>query len=328
MISPKYLLTAAGILYLVSAAGLASAGDGIARMSDLRAASSSISVRQVAFAPGKKDCGEEEAVKAGEPCGEDGAKIPCGEADGGGQKAPCGELAGDAPGAEGCNDAETKRSRRKKKDECADQNGGDGGPDATEGCSEDDAGCSDGSGRKKRRGLLSRLLGGGGDSADDGAAHGGNGAGGHAANCPPGGSIYHPLSPHALNHGQHGGSSIFGHCPNGHGNGAGYCDPHAGCHQSALQCLFGWAIPSGNCGQGLPVIGKYHTVYAQQPGYLHPADGQTWATGHDGMPVVVPVPPGVNYQYNYSAGMPSSRITTIGTWNPQTRPARMMFQSW
>lgn len=327
MISPKYLFTAAGVLCLVLSAGLASAGDGVARMSDLRVAPGATAVRQIAFLPGKEKCGEDDAVKAAEPCGEAGVKMPCGEAEAGGEKAPCGEPGDAASSTEGCNDAETKRSRRNRKDDCADQNGGEGCSDDKNGSGDSDEGCSDGSGKKKRNGLLSRLFG-GGDTAADGSAHAGNGAGGHAADCPLGGSIYNPLSPHALNHGQHGGSSIFGHCPDGQGNGSGYCDPHAGCHQSALQCLFGWAIPSGNCGQGLPVIGKYHTVYAQQPGYTHPADGQTWATGHDGMPVVVPVPPGVNYQYNYSAGMPSSRITTIGNWNPQTRPARMKFQSW
>ena len=337
MISPKYLLSAAGFIWLVASAGV-TAGDGVARMSDLQGSASLSSVRQIAFVKGE-DCAEECGEKAAADAADAGGKAPCGEAGGG--KVPCGEADSGGDATEGCNDADGKGKRERKdrgkgEEGCSDQHGAD------EGCQDGSEGCADGKARKQRNGLLRRLLGGknsdGSDAACENGNHGnsGNGGGGllgrllHGNNtCPPGsGSIYHPQSPHAIQHGHQGGSSLFAPCPDCQKSGNGYCDQHSACQPSAIQCLFGWAIPSGNCGQGLPVIGKYHTVYAEQPGYVHPADTQVWATGHDGMPVVVPVAPGVNYQYNYSAGMPSSRITPIGNWNPQTTPARMKFQSW
>jgi len=97
---------------------------------------------------------------------------------------------------------------------------------------------------------------------------------------------------------------------------------------SLFDCLFGWSIPSGNCGQGLPLFGKYHTTYADRPDYVNPADTQLYGAGQYGMPITVPLAPTVNYQYNYSSGMPASRITTIGTWNPQTSARPLNCQSW
>lgn len=95
-----------------------------------------------------------------------------------------------------------------------------------------------------------------------------------------------------------------------------------------FSCLFGWALPSGACGQGLPLVGKYHMVYADQPGYVNPADTRLYSAQGYGMPMTVPMAPTVNYQYNYSSGIPASRITTIGTWNPITSPQALPHQSW
>jgi hypothetical protein len=93
--------------------------------------------------------------------------------------------------------------------------------------------------------------------------------------------------------------------------------------------LFGWMIPSGCCGQGCPPIGKYHMTYADQPGYVDSRDGQIYATQGYGMPMSVPLAPNVNHTYNYSASMPASRITQIGTYNPSVyQPQRMGCQSW
>lgn len=92
--------------------------------------------------------------------------------------------------------------------------------------------------------------------------------------------------------------------------------------------LFGWMIPSGCCGQGCPPIGKYHMTYADQPDYVNPNDTQIYAAQGYGMPITVPLAPNVNQTYNYSAGIPASRITTIGNYNPQTSPQRLPHQTW
>lgn len=92
--------------------------------------------------------------------------------------------------------------------------------------------------------------------------------------------------------------------------------------------LFGWMVPSGCCGQGCPPIGKYHMTYANQPDYVNPNDTQIYAAQGYGMPITVPLAPNVNHTYNYSAGIPASRITTIGNYNPQTAPQRLPHQTW
>ncbi|MBL8811320.1 MAG: hypothetical protein JNM43_14180 [Planctomycetaceae bacterium] len=93
-------------------------------------------------------------------------------------------------------------------------------------------------------------------------------------------------------------------------------------------CLFGWMIPSGCCGQGCPPVGKYQIVYADQPGYINPQDTQMYGAQGYGMPMTVPVAPNVNYTYNYSAGIPSSRVTHIGNYNPQTSPQPLYHRTW
>ena len=92
--------------------------------------------------------------------------------------------------------------------------------------------------------------------------------------------------------------------------------------------LFGWMIPSGCCGQGCPPFGAYHMTYADQPDYINPNDTQVYATHQYGMPISVPLAPNVNHAYNYNSGIPSSRITTIGNYNPQTAPQRLPHQTW
>ena len=92
--------------------------------------------------------------------------------------------------------------------------------------------------------------------------------------------------------------------------------------------LFGWMIPSGNCGQGSPWLGKYHMTYADQPSYIDPRDTQLYAAQGYGMPMSVPLAPNVHHAYNYSSGMPASRITHIGNYNPMTSPRPLKCQSW
>lgn len=70
-------------------------------------------------------------------------------------------------------------------------------------------------------------------------------------------------------------------------------------------------VPSGGDGRGVPLYGSYSRVYAVQPDYFDPRDAQVYASPRTGVPTVIPVAPGVNHQYNYSWGIPSSRITPL-----------------
>jgi hypothetical protein len=93
-------------------------------------------------------------------------------------------------------------------------------------------------------------------------------------------------------------------------------------------CLFGWMCPSGCCGKGCPPVGGYKMTYADQPQYYDARDNQMYAAQGYGMPMTVPLAPTVNYSYNYSSGMPSSRITPISDYNPQTSPQPLFHKSW
>lgn len=92
--------------------------------------------------------------------------------------------------------------------------------------------------------------------------------------------------------------------------------------------LFGWMVPSGCCGKGCPPVGCYEMTYADQPEYIDSRDTQLYAAQGYNMPVTVPLAPNVRHAYNYSSGMPASRITKISNYNPQTSARRMPHQSW
>lgn len=92
--------------------------------------------------------------------------------------------------------------------------------------------------------------------------------------------------------------------------------------------LFGWMVPSGCCGQGCPPVGKYQITYADQPSYADPRDGQLYAAQGYGIPMTVPIAPNVHYTYNYSSGLPSSRLTPLSNYNPATSPQPLYHQSW
>ena len=92
--------------------------------------------------------------------------------------------------------------------------------------------------------------------------------------------------------------------------------------------LFGWMVPSGCCGQGCPPVGAYHVTYADQPDYFDQRDTELYAAQGYGMPMTVPLAPHVNHAYNYSAGVPASRVTHIGNYNPQTSPRPLYKQTW
>jgi len=99
-------------------------------------------------------------------------------------------------------------------------------------------------------------------------------------------------------------------------------------NQRLSNCLFGWMVPSGCCGQGCPPFGKYHVTYADDPGYADSRDGQAYGAQGYGVPMTVPLAPNVRYSYNYSSETPSSRLTPIGQYDPQTSPQSLYGQSW
>ena len=74
--------------------------------------------------------------------------------------------------------------------------------------------------------------------------------------------------------------------------------------------------PMGNGGEGVPPFGCYHLVYAVDPGYSDPRDSQIYAAQGWGIPMAVPLAPTVRHTMNYSAGIPSSRLTPISNVVP------------
>ncbi len=134
--------------------------------------------------------------------------------------------------------------------------------------------------------------------------------------------------------GQSGVGGNAGPCPTGWGNSTGTecrhcrgrhgmwghhfgCD-HGYCHDGSGQamcdyfrCKFGYFIPTGGGGAGVPWVGHYSRVYPQDPYYFDQRDGQTWAAQGYGSPIAVPLAPVVGHTYNYGWGIPSSRLTPI-----------------
>jgi|GEM_PF-1781965 len=94
------------------------------------------------------------------------------------------------------------------------------------------------------------------------------------------------------------------HCPGGYCQG-GYCP--GGCYGGAcgLHCG-GWRRPC---------------IIPLDPGYYDARDTRAYSAQGYGLPVSVPMAPVVKYTYNYGWGVPSSRLTPIGSqyqrWYPQ-----------
>ena len=80
---------------------------------------------------------------------------------------------------------------------------------------------------------------------------------------------------------------------------------------SYLRCKFGYFIPSANCGKGAALYEKYGMVYSLDPSYADPRDAERYAAPGYGVHVNVPLPPNVRHSYNYSWGIPSSRLTPV-----------------
>ena len=109
----------------------------------------------------------------------------------------------------------------------------------------------------------------------------------------------------------------------------GQCVNYHARNQRLANHLFGWMVPSGCCGQGCPPIGKYQITYANDPDYAdHRDNGQAYGAQGYGMPLSVPLAPTVRQAYNYSWGTPSSRITPMGNYTPQTSLRPLYHQTW
>lgn len=83
-----------------------------------------------------------------------------------------------------------------------------------------------------------------------------------------------------------------------------------------MRCKFGYFIPTGCCGSGCPIAGRYRMVYAVEPHYADPRDGGVYSAQGYGVPIAVPLAPNVGHTYNYSWGLPASRLTPISHVGP------------
>jgi hypothetical protein len=123
----------------------------------------------------------------------------------------------------------------------------------------------------------------------------------------------------------------YGDCPPGgkarrfFGKGPGPCPMCGGYHHGTgcphdvfnyFGCKLGFLFPTGGGGAGSPYHGWYSRVYPQDVGYADPRDGRLWAAQGYGIPVSVPLAPTVSHTYNYSWGIPASRLTPISNIAP------------
>jgi len=70
---------------------------------------------------------------------------------------------------------------------------------------------------------------------------------------------------------------------------------------------------TGGGGEGIPPFGRYQMIYPVDPGYRDPRDTRLYGAQGWGIPIAGPIAPVVNWQFNYSTGMPASRLTPLGT---------------
>ena len=124
-----------------------------------------------------------------------------------------------------------------------------------------------------------------------------------------------------------------GNCGNGCGKGCGSCDGSCGCGDPACSCGnngwgrkgWGWGRKGCGCGDGnncgcdacggkrghcWPIV-TYDIIYAANPNYYDRRDARAWAAQGYGVPMAVPLAPNVRSAYNYSWGIPASRLTPI-----------------
>ena len=58
-------------------------------------------------------------------------------------------------------------------------------------------------------------------------------------------------------------------------------------------------------------VGTYNMIYPVNPDYVNPRDRRVYGAQGAGVPIVVPLAPTVRSSYNYSSGLPASRLTPI-----------------
>ena len=58
-------------------------------------------------------------------------------------------------------------------------------------------------------------------------------------------------------------------------------------------------------------VGSYNMIYPVNPDYVNPRDLRVYGAQGAGVPIVVPLAPTVRSSYNYSSGLPASRLTPI-----------------
>ncbi len=132
---------------------------------------------------------------------------------------------------------------------------------------------------------------------------------GYCERCRRGG-LLRWLWPFGPNCRSHGGRVVRGGACRGHGMHGGH---GRGPGQGGAGGRF---LPSGCGGKGCPPFGTYQMVYPVNPDHFDGRDGQVHAAQGYGVPVAVPLPPVVRQQYNYSWGVPASRITHISNHAP------------
>ena len=90
-----------------------------------------------------------------------------------------------------------------------------------------------------------------------------------------------------------------------------YHDPSGQAMCEYFKCKFGYFIPTGGGGAGLPWVGHYSRVYPVTPYHSDARDGQVWAAQGYGIPISVPLAPVVGHTYEYGLGVPSSRLVPV-----------------
>ncbi len=114
---------------------------------------------------------------------------------------------------------------------------------------------------------------------------------------------------HTRGHSAAFNSMCFGNsCPPG---GMYYHDPSGQAMLDYFKCKFGYFIPTGGGGAGLPWVGHYSRVYPVTPYHSDARDGQVWAAQGYGIPISVPLAPVVGHTYEYGWGVPSSRLVPV-----------------
>ncbi len=88
-------------------------------------------------------------------------------------------------------------------------------------------------------------------------------------------------------------------------------DPSGNAMIDYFKCKFGYFIPTGGGGKGVPWAGHYARVYPVNPTYSDPRDGQAYAAQGYGIPMAVPLAPVVGHTYEYGNGIPSSRLVPV-----------------